>query len=240
MKSIFCSFLVFLSLFVQAQEVIHLNAKSFQEKIQSVDGVILDVRTHKETRLGIISNASIVDYYDLNFSNKIKLIQKDKPVFVYCRSGGRSSKAAEQLLEQGQREVYNLKGGISAWQRAHLPIEMQSTIYDSDAQVLTLREFEDLIVEKKFVLANFYTQWCVPCKKMIPILNDFEKTSSTDLIRVDMDNAQDLSEHYNIEAVPTLILFYKGSEVWRHSGAISKENLQDVVSNNIKKASEND
>ena len=55
-----------------------------------------------------------------------------------------------------------------------------------------------------------------------------------------MDNAQDLSEHYNIEAVPTLILFYKGSEVWRHSGAISKENLQDVVSNNIKKASGND
>jgi thioredoxin 1 len=240
MKSVICSFLVFLSLFVQAQDVIHLNATSFQEVIQSVDGIILDVRTQKETRSGIISDASIVDYYDSDFSNKIKLIQKDKPVFVYCRSGGRSSKAAEQLLKQGQHQVYNLIGGISAWQKAKLPIEKHSSIDDSEDQFLSLTEFDDIIVKKKFVLANFYTQWCVPCKKMIPILNNFEKISTSDIIRVDIDRAEDLSQYYNIKAVPTLILFYKGSEVWRHSGFISEESLRVATSNIIKKASEND
>ena len=72
-------------------------------------------RTPEETSLGQINNASTLNFYGDSFEDKLKLIQKNKTVFVYCRSGGRSIKAAKLLLELGQHKVYNLKGGIEAW-----------------------------------------------------------------------------------------------------------------------------
>jgi rhodanese-related sulfurtransferase len=46
-------------------------------------------------------------------------MDKNIPVFVYCRSGGRSGKAAKKMKEKGFKSVYNLEGGIIAWQREH-------------------------------------------------------------------------------------------------------------------------
>ena len=103
-----------LSLFGFSQgSVQNISAAEFQKQIEQNPGIILDVRTPGETAQGYIPDASFIDFYDKEFTNKVKLMQKDKPIYVYCRSGGRSAKAAEILKQNGFKEVYNLLGGLA-------------------------------------------------------------------------------------------------------------------------------
>ncbi|MCC7332619.1 MAG: rhodanese-like domain-containing protein [Flavobacteriales bacterium] len=101
---------------VESSEIIvNVDSKTFKETISSVKGILLDVRTPEEWAEGIIKGAEKIDFYDDNFSKNIEKLDKSIPVFVYCRSGGRSSEAATILKEKGFSKVYNLEGGISAW-----------------------------------------------------------------------------------------------------------------------------
>jgi len=79
------------------------------------DLVILDVRTPEETAQGTIPNAIEIDYFDANFDEAIGKLDKSKPYLVYCRSGGRSAKASNKMIEAGFKDVTNMKGGYTAW-----------------------------------------------------------------------------------------------------------------------------
>ncbi|WP_027067550.1 rhodanese-like domain-containing protein [Maribacter sp. Hel_I_7] len=75
-----------------------------------------DVRTASEFNSGHIKKAINVDVFNAgNFNKYFEKLDKDKPVYVYCRSGARSQKAARKLLKLGFSQVYDLKGGYSAW-----------------------------------------------------------------------------------------------------------------------------
>lgn len=83
------------------------------------DITILDVRTPGEIAGGKIDvEAEEMDFYDQNFGENLESLDKTKPVYVYCKAGGRSSSAAKMLIEKGFNEVYNLNGGIDAWKRS--------------------------------------------------------------------------------------------------------------------------
>ncbi len=76
---------------------------------------ILDVRTPSEWQAGAIKGAIKVNVFDKNFNTEVdKVLNKDKAVYVYCRSGRRSLKASKILAEKGY-EVYNVLGGYKAW-----------------------------------------------------------------------------------------------------------------------------
>ena len=81
--------------------------------------VVLDIRTPEETREGMIDNAMELDFYADNFESEILKLEKDKKYLVYCRSGGRSAKAAEFMTRSGFEDVSNLIGGYTAWSEAH-------------------------------------------------------------------------------------------------------------------------
>jgi len=99
-----------------------LSPKEFSEKIkQTSDAVILDVRTPGEYADGHLINAKNVDWNGNDFDAQIKMIDKSKPVFVYCQAGGRSESAAKKMRKEGYKEVYELKGGFEEWQDAKLP-----------------------------------------------------------------------------------------------------------------------
>lgn len=101
---------------VESSEIIeNVDSKTFKESISGIKGTLLDVRTPEEWAEGIIKGAEKIDFYDDNFSKNIEKLDKSIPVFIYCRSGGRSSEAATILKEKGFSKVYNLEGGISAW-----------------------------------------------------------------------------------------------------------------------------
>ncbi|WP_339724365.1 rhodanese-like domain-containing protein [Maribacter stanieri] len=93
-----------------------LNKTEYATQIITNDIKPFDVRTASEFNSGHIKKAINVDVFNAgNFNKYFEKLDKDKPVYVYCRSGSRSQKAARKLLKLGFSQVYDLKGGYSAW-----------------------------------------------------------------------------------------------------------------------------
>jgi len=86
------------------------------------DFVILDVRTPGEFRQGYIEGAVLLDYYAADFRERFAQLDRDATIFLYCRSGNRSSHVLRMADELGFRSVYDLRGGILAWKEAGLPL----------------------------------------------------------------------------------------------------------------------
>ena len=95
-----------------------VDVEKFAELVAKGDGQILDVRTPEEWAEGTVKEAIKMNFYDANFQEQLKKLDKTKPVYVYCKSGGRSGKAADQMQKMGFTSVYNLLGGMGAWNSA--------------------------------------------------------------------------------------------------------------------------
>lgn len=100
----------------QGSVVQNLEPAEFNKKIKEVGISLVDVRTAEENAEGHIANAILLDYTAEGFREKAAKLNRDLPVYVYCRSGGRSAKASDVFIELGFKQVYNLAGGITAWQ----------------------------------------------------------------------------------------------------------------------------
>ncbi|MGB0863421.1 MAG: rhodanese-like domain-containing protein [Saprospiraceae bacterium] len=93
-----------------------VSLEVFQEKLASAtEAQVLDVRTPRECADGMIENAQNINFYDDDFSAQVEALDKNKPVFLYCKKGGRSSQALKVLEGLGFQEAYELEGGYSAW-----------------------------------------------------------------------------------------------------------------------------
>lgn len=103
-------------------DVIHLNPPAFKKGLEKQRGFVLDVRTPAEFAQGHLPNAINLNYQYPNFANYIKVLKPGKPYFAYCAVGGRSVKACKLLKANGLANVYNLAGGIKAWQQAGQPV----------------------------------------------------------------------------------------------------------------------
>ncbi len=94
------------------------------EKQISSGAQVLDVRTKEEWDAGRLKGAKLATVTEEGFLAKAKaLLDAEKPVLVYCRSGRRSEKAAKELRAAGFSPVYELQGGIVAWEKAGKPVE---------------------------------------------------------------------------------------------------------------------
>ena len=103
-----------------------MNVDDFDNLIQNEDIQRLDVRTLAEYSEGHIAKTININVMDDSFASMAdQLLQKDKPVAVYCRSGKRSKKAANILSEKGYK-VFELDKGFNYWQEAGKEIEHQS------------------------------------------------------------------------------------------------------------------
>ena len=100
---------------LEASELIESNAGSS-------DFTILDVRSPDEFAAGHIQGARL-EPGGAGFAAALAKYDKDHTYLVYCYSGGRSGNAARQMENQGFGKVFNLAGGIAAWQNSGLPIE---------------------------------------------------------------------------------------------------------------------
>lgn len=107
---------LFYSCAQETEQVQILNADDFKTAISVSNVQLVDVRTAEEFKLGHIQNALNIDIYQKeNFTNAIGKLDKNKPVYLYCRSGKRSHDASMKLEEMGFEEIYDLKGGYLAW-----------------------------------------------------------------------------------------------------------------------------
>ncbi|MES0490340.1 MAG: thioredoxin domain-containing protein [Leptospirales bacterium] len=206
----------------------NITAAEFKERIQNSNGIILDVRTPTEVTSGYIEGASFININDADFERKISLMQKDKPVFVYCRSGGRSTKAAEFMLKNGFREVYNLTGGTGSWSDAQLPLVKPKNRVDENIKQMSVSEFDQVLQSQKIVFVEFHTLWCSPCIKMAPIVDSLQESykGKIEIMRVDLDVSQLVAEKHSVSGVPTFILFKNGVEEWRKLGEVEESVLK--------------
>lgn len=85
------------------------------------DALILDVRTSGEYASGHVPGAKNISVQDL--ASRLAEVPKDKPVYVYCESGVRSTRAAELLVNAGYTQVFNMRASMQGWRAAQYPIE---------------------------------------------------------------------------------------------------------------------
>lgn len=100
----------------------HLAPKEFSEKLKAENAFLLDVRTPEEFAEGHIEGAVNMDVQSADFNTQVSALDKNKAYYVYCRSGRRSASAQEIMKEAGFKQVYNLEGGILAWEKEGLPV----------------------------------------------------------------------------------------------------------------------
>lgn len=100
----------------QAETIEVLNKSDFKEAIAPKNIQLVDVRTPKEFENGHIKKALNIDFFNkADFIEQFNKLDKNKAVYVYCRSGNRSAKAARRLDSIGFKKIYDLQGGYLNW-----------------------------------------------------------------------------------------------------------------------------
>ena len=184
---------------------------------------ILDVRTPGEFVSGYIPNSVNYDWKGTEFSNQIAPLDKTKPVFVYCLSGGRSGAAASKIRSEGFKEVYELNGGMMNWRSQNMP----ETTSNTASKGMTRQQFDALLTNEKIVLIDFYAEWCAPCQKMKPYLEEISKdmAGTVEVIRINVDENPSLAKELKIDGLPVLQVYKKKIMTWSYKGFIEKEEV---------------
>lgn len=99
-----------------------------------------------------------------------------------------------------------------------------------------METFNDVISGDRLVLVDFFATWCRPCKMMHPVLEQVKDVlgDRIRIIKVDVDKYGATAGRYQIQSVPTLMLFRNGEVLWRASGAMSKADLLATIDSFLK------
>ena len=205
---------------------------AFQKLVDSGEGMVLDVRTPDEVAQGQIGEASVIDFHSEDFSRKLGLMNRELPVYVYCRSGGRSGRTAAMMQEMGFSRVYNLQGGMKAWQTEGLPVAKSSTVsMAKSGEGLSLASFNEAITQSETVLVDFHTSWCLPCRRMRPVIAQLEDdlAGEAKVLRIDADASPEVANAFDVVGVPVFVVIRDGKEVARMNGIVALDTLKSAL-----------
>ena len=196
-------------------ESLTLKAGDFKEAILKKGVQVLDVRTAAEFNGGHIQHALQANWLDKKeFTDRTQHLDKSAPVYVYCQAGGRSASAQNYLKEQGYN-VINLEGGMINWKMNNFPVEG-----NGDKPQMRVADFEKTIASNEYVLVDVGADWCPPCRKMLPVLDELKQKPAHPFyfLAVDGGNDIDVMKSIKSESLPTFILYKHGKEIWRNQG----------------------
>ena len=102
---------------------------------------------------------------------------------------------------------------------------------DGEVKHISSNEFEsEVLKSENVVLVDFYATWCGPCKTVAPILEEIAKEDrKIKIVKVDVDESEDISADYNVMYIPTLVIIKDGEEVDRIVGAAKKAEIQKMI-----------
>lgn len=206
-----------------AQDVV--PAATFEKGMGGQGVQLLDVRTAKEFNTGHLPDALQADFSKKNeFFERIKYIDKSKPVYVYCLSGGRSSAAAKWMRENGYTKVVEMDGGVIAWKQAGKALTGGTT-----GPQFSIPDFQKAVSIDSWVLVDVGATWCPPCRKMEPVVKQIVKEKKLKLVNVDAGKDTDVMNSINAKGPPTFVLYKNGKEVWRKEGIVTVDEFRSVI-----------
>ena len=190
---------------------------------------IIDVRTEGEFMEEHLHNAININFNGNDFEANIKRLDKTKPTFIYCLSGGRSGSAMEIFAKNGFKQVYNMQGGILQWKGDQLPLTGAEE--NPSWKGMSKEEFEKITNGDIPVLIDFNATWCGPCKKLKPILAEIEKeyAGKIKVVAIDVDENKSLAESMKVTNIPLLIYYKKGKVEMNIEGFADKARLVSAM-----------
>ena len=214
-----------------------VNSIEFEKLIKDSSGTLLDVRTLGEFKNGHIKEAGQLNYYALDFRQKLLLLPKNQPIYLYCNTGYRSQRTAEILVKNGYKDVYNLEHGILEWNLKNLPVLVEPDAKPDIENKMEMDEFNALINSEKLVFIDFYAPWCAPCRKMMPMMDSLktEYKDKVTIVKINVDASKKLMKELGIVSVPYLVLYYKGIILYSKNGLTEKQELEKVFNENSEK-----
>lgn len=225
MKNVCLCLLLFTFLACRSQSVPKnsLDPDEFEKEINTPGIQLLDVRTSAEFSKGYIANAMQADWTNSDqFFERVKYIDKDKPVYIYCLVGGRSAAAADWMRKNGYKKVIELTGGINAWKKAAK--ELTNASYETQ---MTMAEYKASIPNDRIVLVDFGADWCPPCVKMKPVIEELKEEQPGKFIVINIDAGihTNVLATMHIKNIPGFIIYKNGKQVWRREGVVSKDDF---------------
>ncbi len=210
---------------IQAQ-MSTIGVVDFEQKMSEPSIQLLDVRTSGEYKMGHLKKSLQADWFDQKqFADRIQHLDKKIPVLLYCASGVRSGEAMKWMKEQGFEVLANLKGGLTAWKLAAKPL-----VVLIEPKQMSVKNFSALLSEGT-VLVDIGAEWCPPCKKMEPVLQQLQKELGTSYTLVIVDGGIDIEvmKYLKAEGLPTFIVYKNGQETWRKQGIVAYEMLKAAL-----------
>ena len=189
-----------------SQSIQNVDAALFEITSNKGNSIIIDVRTKEEFVSGHISDATNIDYYSCDFKEKLDLVKKDVSILVYCRSGG-----------------------IGAWKDSGFDVIKTREEKKNKSRIYSAKEINEFLKNNKSAILDFSTQWCVPCKKMKPVLDEISNERDVKILTLDLDANKELSKLYNIKSIPTHIIYKDNIEIFRSSGLVEKSILINQI-----------
>ena len=206
-----------------------VSAEDFYTKlIDDNSSIIIDVRTPEEFSKGHLRNALNINWFDENFESQVEILSRERPVFIYCLSGGRRAKALDKISEMGFKNSYELNGGILEWRKNNYPELIIKVDYEKS---LSVNEFSKLITSDKIVMVDYFAKWCAPCKVMEPFLDDLSKKYSDKLkfIRIDYDQNLPLVKSLGVQGLPVIQIYYDNQLLWSQDGFSDKNTIETQI-----------
>ncbi|PDH40365.1 MAG: thioredoxin [Rhodothermaeota bacterium MED-G19] len=206
-----------------------VSAEDFYTKlVDDNSSIIIDVRTPEEFSKGHLRNALNINWFDENFESQVEILSRERPVFIYCLSGGRSAKALDKISGMGFKNSYELDGGILEWRKNNYP---ESIIKVDHEKSLSVNEFSELITSDKIVMVDYFAKWCAPCKVMEPFLDDLSEKYSDKLkfIRIDYDQNLPLVKSLGVQGLPVIQIYYDNQLLWSQDGFSDKNTIETQI-----------
>lgn len=213
------------------QDVSKINADDFQREISQIGVQIVDCRTPEEYSAKHIAHSKNINFTDLaTFKSSLDKLDKTKPVYLYALSGDGSASAADYAVKAGFKQVYYLEGGITAWIDKGKPVVTANNMPVGGGMT-----FDDYLLRikntDKLVLVDFSAVWCGPCKMLKPAVEKVvdENSSKVELLPIDIDKYTSVANAMHVTAIPLLVLYKNGKEVWRNLGLTDEETITDAI-----------